>query len=235
MPETALIICGALAREVLAMVKRHGWSAHVTAISAREHMTPANIARLVEDKIRALLPRFERIAVIYGDCGTAGALDRVLAAYNVPRISGPHCYEMYAGAAAHDALMSEQPGTFFLTDYLLRGFDGMVWKGLGLDRHPELRNDYFAHYTRLVYLAQEDDVALAKKAQAVADRLGLPLRIVHTACGALEARLVDLMNTIGELRHAPSRPQPDHEYHVSNPVLARHPVAGARTRRPRTL
>ncbi len=235
MPNTALIICGALAREVLNMVNRHGWNAHVVAISAREHMTPVNISRLVEDKIRALLPRFERIAVVYGDCGTAGALDRVLTAYNVPRISGPHCYEMYAGAREHEALMADQPGTFFLTDYLLRGFDGMVWKGLGLDRHPELRKDYFAHYTRLVYLAQEDCPELLQKAHSVASRLGLPLEVIHTGLGALEARLVELMNMIGEARHAPNRSRLNHEHDVSDPVLARHSVAGARPRRPRAL
>jgi hypothetical protein len=217
------------------MVKRHGWDVHIEAISAREHMTPANIARLVEDKIRVLLPRFERIAVVYGDCGTAGALDRMLDAYRVPRISGPHCYEMYAGAAAHDAMMAAQPGTFFLTDYLLRGFDGMVWKGLGLDRHPELRDDYFAHYTRLVYLVQDEDAGLTQKAHDVAVRLGLPLEVVHTAFGALEARLVELLAALGGAQHEPNREQLTHEHYISNPVLARHPIAGARPRRSRTL
>jgi hypothetical protein len=235
MKPVALILCGALAREVLAIVARHQWPVHIEAISAREHMTPRTIAPLVEQKIRALLPRFERIAVVYGDCGTGGALDRVLDTYNVPRISGPHCYEMYAGAQQHDAIVAAQPGTFFLTDFLLRGFDGLVWKGLGLDRHPELIADYFAHYTQLVYLAQTTDAALLEKAQNVAQRLNLPLEIRNTGYGALELRLIELMQTIAAPAHEHQREMllQDHVDNLSDSLLARHSVTGARPRRSR--
>lgn len=233
MPSTiALLLCGALAREVIAIAKARGWDVAIHAISAREHMTPPTIAPHVEAKLRELLQSHERVIVVYGDCGTAGALDRVLDAYNVPRISGPHCYEMYAGAAAHDTLMAEQPGTFFLTDFLLRGFDGLMWKGLGLDRNPELRDDYFAHYTRLVYLAQSDDAALRSKAHTVAERLGLALEIRPTRYGELETRLTALMAEIHAPRYEPRREQLQHD-HLSSPLLARPPVTGSRARRPR--
>ncbi len=253
MPRTALLLCGALAREVLALTRKHGWQVDCHAISAREHMTPARIAPLVEAKLRELLKRYERVAVVYGDCGTSGELDTVLQRFGVPRITGPHCYEMYAGVD-FDALMRDEPGTFFLTDFLLRGFDGMVWKGLGLDRHPELAADYFHNYTRVVYLAQFDHDQLHAKAATVAARLGLPLEVRHTGCGALETRLTTLIEEMRAGAHAPRRAESvlQSEYAAGNPtpnstslellntnddrtnsLLARHPVAGARARRPR--
>jgi Protein of unknown function (DUF1638) len=230
-PQTAFLLCGALAREAMAIAKARGWDVDFHGISAREHMTPVTIAPLVEAKLRELIPQYDRIIVLYGDCGTSGALDLVLAAYNVPRISGPHCYEMYGGAA-HDALMAEEPGTFFLTDFLLRGFDGLMWKGLGLDKHPELRADYFANYKRLVYLAQEDRADLRAMAGGVAARLQLPLEIRVTGFGLLETRLAELMQNITAPQYAPRREALHHD-HVSDPVLARHPDTGARARRPR--
>ncbi len=243
MHTTALLLCGALAREVLAIVRTHGWVVDCHAISAREHMMPVRIAPLVEAKLRELLPRYERVAVIYGDCGTSGALDEVLLRFGVPRIAGPHCYEMYAGAD-YAVLTDAEPGTFFLTDFLLRGFDGMVWKGLGLDRYPQLAADYFHNYTRVVYLAQFDDAALRAKATLVAQRLNLPLEVRRTGCGALESRLVALIEEIRAGAHAPRKEELHRELHRelhkdlqdddrSNSLLARHPLASARARRPR--
>ncbi len=191
-PSTAFLLCGALAREVMAIVRKHEWAADCVCISAQEHMRPQRIAPLVEEKLQELLPQYARVIVVYGDCGTGGALDKVLKRYNVPRIAGPHCYEMYGGKV-HDALMDEDPGTFFLTDFLLRGFDGMVWKGLGLDRFPELRDDYFGNYNRLIYLVQIEDPELMQKAHDVAAKMGLPLEIRHTGYGELETRLVEVM------------------------------------------
>jgi hypothetical protein len=231
MSPTALLTCGALAREVLAIVRSRGWDVEVHAISAREHMTPMRIAPLVERRLRELLPRVERVAVVYGDCGTRGELDEVLQRFGVPRVAGPHCYEMYAGAD-FTALAAEEPGTFFLTDFLLRSFDGLVWKGLGLDRHPQLAADYFGNYTRVVYLVQFEDATLRARAAAVAARLGLSLEIRRTGCGALESRLVTLIEEMRAGLHAPRREALD-DNDRSDSVLARHPVAGARTRRPR--
>ena len=189
---TAFLLCGALAREVMAIVRQRDWDVDCVCISAQEHMRPQRIAPLVEQKLQVLLPQYERVIVVYGDFGTGDELDKVLARHNVPRVAGPHCYEMYGGAT-HDALMDEQPGTFFLTDYLLRGFDGMVWKGLGLDRFPELRDTYFGNYTRLVYLVQVEDSNLMAKAQQVSQKMGLPLEIRRTGYGELEARLAAMM------------------------------------------
>jgi hypothetical protein len=193
---TAFILCGALAREVMAISKKHSWDVDFVGISAQEHMRPQRIAPLVEKKLQELMPVYARVVVVYGECGTNGALDEVLSRYNVPRVAGPHCYEMYGGKT-HDALMAQEPGTFFLTDFLLRGFDGMVWKGLGLDRFPELRDSYFGNYKRLVYLVQEHDDRLMSKAREVSAKLNLPLEVQQTGYGELEKRLVELMQRNG--------------------------------------
>jgi hypothetical protein len=200
--QVAFVLCGALAREVIAITRRHGWDVALFGVAASDHMQPVRIAPDVERRLRELIPRFERIVVLYGDCGTSGRLDAVLARYNVPRIAGPHCYEMYGGAA-FDAQMDSDPGAFFLTDFLVRGFEGTIAKGLGLDRFPELRDVYFANYNRLVYMVQQEDAALIAKAQAIADRLGLPLELQRTGYGQLEQRLVDLMADIHAPRYAP--------------------------------
>ena len=228
----AFVLCGALAREVIAIAHRQSWDVALHGVSAVEHMRPQRIAPLVEQKLRELIPHHERVVVVYGDCGTAGDLDVVLQRYHVPRISGPHCYEMYAGAANHEALLADQLGTFFLTDFLLRGFDGLMWKGLGLDRFPELRETYFAHYTRLVYLSQDPTPALLEKARQVSERLGLPLEIRHTGYGELETRLVELMSHIAEPQFQPQLPVDEHG-NLPNSVLARHPGPSSRERRPR--
>ena len=135
---------------------------------------------------------YDRVIVLYGDCGTGGSLDALLAAEGVERIAGPHCYEMY-GSGLFDQLMSEEPGTYFLTDFLVRSFDHLVVKGLGLDRYPQLRDDYFGNYRRVVYLAQTEDPDLLERAQRAADRIGLPLEVQRVGYGALETRLVELM------------------------------------------
>ena len=229
----AFVLCGALAREVIASARRHAWDVALHGVSAVEHMQPVRIGPLVERKLRELIPTVERIVVVYGDCGTGGALDAVLQAYNVPRIAGPHCYEMYGGVT-HDALMAEQPGTFFLTDFLLRGFDGMVWKGLGLDRFPELREQYFGNYTRLVYLVQTENEEFMHRAHAISEKLSLPLEIQHTGYGELETRLINLMAEIDEEKY---RPVMNKEIifndELPNSILARHSGASARRRQAR--
>jgi Protein of unknown function (DUF1638) len=203
--KTAFVLCGALAREVIAIAKRHDWDVALFGVAALDHMFPVRIAPDVERRLRELIPRFERVIVVYGDCGSAGRLDEVLDRYNVPRLAGPHCYEMYGGAT-FDALMEQQPGTFFLTDFLVRGFEGTVWKGLGLDRFPELKASYFANYTRLVYLVQQEDPALLAKAATIAEALELTLELRRTGYGLLEARLVELMAAIHDERYRPTLP-----------------------------
>ncbi len=168
-----LIACGALAREILALRGGPLGAFDVTCLPAHLHNRPESIADAVRAKIRAHRGRYDEIFCVYGDCGTGGALVAVLEAVGVARIAGPHCYALFAGEARFDALMEASPGTFFLTDFLARHFDRLVIRGLGLDRHPGLRDAYFGAYERLVYLAQSDDPALDAKASAAAARLGL--------------------------------------------------------------
>jgi hypothetical protein len=191
--DTALIVCGALAREVLVLKERHAWDADVLGVPALLHNRPDRIPPAVLRRIREARGRYARVIVVYGDCGTGGGLDRALEAEGVERVAGPHCYEMYAGRQ-FSGLMDEAPGTFFLTDYMVRSFDHLVIEGLGLDRHPELRDDYFRNYTRALYLAQTEDPALHARARWAADSIGLPLEVRSVGYGELESRLVELMH-----------------------------------------
>jgi hypothetical protein len=191
--KTALIACGALAREVLALREKHQWNAEVLATPALLHNSPFRIPAAVLERIREARQRFDQVVVVYGDCGTGGQLDALLEAEGVKRIRGPHCYEMYADSI-FDELMEKEPGTFFLTDFLVRHFDQLVIKELGLDRFPELREDYFANYTRVVYLSQRADPELLVGAQQAAARLNLPLEVQQVGYGALESRLLELIN-----------------------------------------
>lgn len=190
-PRTLFIACGALAREFLAVSKASGWDGRIeiTCLPAIWHNRPDKIPEGVRRKIRAGRKQFDRIFVLYGDCGTGGALDRVLAEEGVERIEGPHCYQWFAGTADFERLTEEEPGTFFLTDYLVRHFDRLMWQGLGLDRHPDLLEAYFGNYRKLVYLAQVDDPALVEKAKQAAERL--KLEFVHRRTGYGE--LADFM------------------------------------------
>ena len=174
---TRLVIvgCGALAREMLALTRGIP-GVRVEGVDARLHMRPQLIADAVAakvEKVRAREGQDVRIFVAYADCGTAGSLDAYLEREGIDRIEGAHCYEFYSGAAAYEALQEEEVGTFYLTDFLARQFDSIIWTGLGLDRHPELLPDYFGNYRRLVYLAQSDDPDLTTRAKAAATRLGL--------------------------------------------------------------
>jgi len=184
---TLFIACGALGREIVALKQTHGWdeAVEVTCLPAIWHNTPQRIPAGIRAKIRAGKRKFGRIFVLYGDCGTGGELDRVLQEEGVERIEGPHCYEFFTGSVDFNKLTDEEPGSFFLTDYLARHFDRLIWQGLGLDRHPELRDAYFGNYRRLVYLAQLDEPRLVEKAAAAAERLGLEFLHRRTGYGEL--------------------------------------------------
>jgi len=187
---TLLIACGALAREILALREAGGWDHLVVdCLPAHYHNTPEAIAPAVQAKIRENRHRYGRIFVVYGDCGTGGALDRVLAEEDVERMPGPHCYEFFAGVPAYAAMMDAELGTFFLTDYMVRHFDRLIVEGLWLDRHPELLSQYFGNYRKLVYLAQTEDAALQEKAAAAAARLGLAYEYRFTGFGGLADHL----------------------------------------------
>jgi hypothetical protein len=187
-----VIGCGALARELVELTRRAGLPAmDLTCLPASLHNRPDQIPRRIAARIRrARRDGYDRIFVAYADCGTGGLLDAVLDEEGVARLEGAHCYEVYAGRAAFAALHDEEPGTFYLTDYLVRNFERLVVRGLGLDRHPQLLPVYFGNYRRLVYLAQTDDAELANRAAAAADRLGL----------AFERRLVGLAELAPAIR-----------------------------------
>ena len=165
-----VIACGALAREVLALKLD---AIDIACLPAQLHNHPKQIPEAMRAKIRANRSSYDEIFCLYGDCGTGGELDRVLAEEGVIRIEGAHCYAFYAGEETFSGLAEQEPGTFYLTDFLVRHFDALVIRGLGLDRFPELRDDYFGNYRRVVHLAQFEDPDMETKAKAAAGRLGL--------------------------------------------------------------
>jgi hypothetical protein len=188
---TLLIACGALARETLAAIEANGLRhVEVTCISALLHNRPERIPEAVRAKIREHRAEYERIMVLYADCGTGGELDRVLAEEGVERIGGPHCYAFYAGQTVFEALADAEPGTFYLTDFLVRHFRRLIVEGLGLDRHPELFDDYFRHYRRIVWLAQSPTPALSAGAEAAAAFFRLPLEVRDTGFGLLQGEVL---------------------------------------------
>ncbi len=190
--KTGLIVCGALGREVKAIVRKNGWDVEVLGVSPEDHMFPMRIAPDVEKRISKLRNRCEHIAVVYGECGSRGKLDEVLQKHNTFRIDAWNCYEMYTGEKYHQ-LLEEERGTFFLTDYLVRTFKRAVIQGLGLDRYPELKKDYFHNCKRIVFLIQEDSPDLRKEAQTIADFMGLPLEFLFTGYSGLEYRIRELI------------------------------------------
>lgn len=171
-----ILACGALAAEVVALRKQLGLGEGETELQclpAEFHNSPGKIAPRVDEILTERRGEFEQVLVGYGECGTGGALDAVLAKHDAVRLPHAHCYEFYAGSARFAAITDAEIGSFFLTDYLVRNFDRLVIGGLGLDRFPHLRDSYFGNYRDLVYLAQTDSPALQEQAQAAAEKLGL--------------------------------------------------------------
>jgi len=189
----AIVVCGALAREVREIAARHGWDADLVTIPALHHLAPKKIVTDVEREIRALDGRYERVVVAYGDCGTFGALDRVLERSGAVRTPGPHCYEMYGGPEL-SAEADRRIGTFFLTDWLVRNWERAVVEGLGIGRFPFLKDTYFDHCTDVLYLRQSPEPSLEDKAREIARDLDLPLEIRDVGLGDLERRLIGLVD-----------------------------------------
>lgn len=187
-----IIACGALAHEILALIQINGWShMDLTCLPAILHNHPEKIAAAVEKTIQKHRPTHDHLFVAYADCGTGGALQQVCDRHGVQMIEGPHCYAFFEGNTAF-AKHADEITAFYLTDFLTRQFDAFVWKPLGLDRHPTLRDMYFGHYTKLVYQAQTDDPALTAKAQDAAKRLGLSFERRVTGYGDLATGLANL-------------------------------------------
>lgn len=194
--KSLLIVCGALAREVLTLRDKHGWDADVQAVPAGLHNRPARIPEAVVERAEACNHhQYDRVVVVYGDCGTGGRLQAVLDQHGWLGLSVPHCYSLFAGSDRFEQFMREEPGTFFLTDYLAGSFDHLVTEGLGLDRHPELREEYFRRYRRMVYLSQRVSPELIAKAHQASESLGLPLEVQHTGLAELDRELVQLLES----------------------------------------
>jgi hypothetical protein len=196
-----VIACGALAREITALKRANDWAAlDVTCLPPELHMRPERIPASVKAAIGAARSDYRHIFVAYADCGTGGALDEVLRAEGVERLPGAHCYEFYATSASFAALADAEIGTFYLTDFLVRHFERLVWSGLGLDRYPQLQSQYFGHYTKIVYLAQLNDEALTAQAAAIAARLGLAFERQLTGYGDLDRGLTAAVRRLGPVR-----------------------------------
>ena len=181
-----LIACGALAREILHLTRINGWT-HIdlTCLPAKLHNHPERITDAVEAAVLKHRDAYDAIHVVYADCGTGGLLQAKCAELGVEMMAGPHCYSFFEGNQRFAEDFSDEITAFYLTDFLTRQFDACIWRPLGLDRHPDLRDMYFGHYTKLVYQAQTDDPALTEKAQACAARLGLAFERRYTAYGDL--------------------------------------------------
>jgi hypothetical protein len=192
-PRVEIIACGALAGHVREIVARRGWPAAVTPLPAVLHNRPQKIIQAAERAVLSALASGHSVALAYADCGSYGALDELCARYGVRRLPGLHCYDVFGGADRIAAMFDAEPGTYVLTDFLLRSFDRSVLAGLGLDRYPELWDDYFGHYTRLVWLAQEPSPALEAEAARVAGMFGLPLTRVDAGVSRLEQALEEIL------------------------------------------
>jgi hypothetical protein len=185
-----LIACGALGREIAALRRANGWqSVDVRCLPAQLHNRPERIAPAVREDIRAHRDRYREIFVVYADCGTRGALDAVLKEEGVERLPGAHCYEFLATPKVFAELSEAEPGTFYLTDFLLRHFDRLVRRSLGLDRHPELAAEYFRHYKKLVYLSQSETPGAIERARGIADSFGFAFEYRYTGYGDLGTHL----------------------------------------------
>lgn len=187
----AFIACGAVAQDTATIVQRRGWKADIHGISSDLHMTPLDIGPAVEEKLKVLLPRYDRVIVVYGDCGTGGRLDEVLGRYPAVRPAGAHCFQWYAGELF--ARFSDDIGIYFLTDWLVTNWDRAVIKGLGLDRFPWLQETYFGNISRILFVRQHPDPDREAKARAIAEWMDRPLEIHDLGIAPLEELLVPLM------------------------------------------
>lgn len=182
--------CGALAREIISLKQLNSWD-HIDlkCLDASLHNRPHLIAPTIRSEIKKYKKTYENIFIAYADCGTAGEIDEVLKNENIDRLSGAHCYETFVGNQKFEELMNEELGTFFLTDFLVMHFDRLVYRGLGLDRHKDMRDQIFGNYKRVVYLSQSNDLGLIKKAKLAAKKLNLKFFHQESGLGILKNQL----------------------------------------------
>ena len=197
--KVAFLACGAVALDTAALIERHGWEADVHGISSDLHMTPLDIAPAVEAKLRDLTRRYERVIVVYGDCGTGGRLDDVLDRYPAVRPAGFHCFQWYAGDLYER--FADDIGIYFLTDWLVTNWDRAVMKALALDRFPWLKKTYFDNITRILFVRQHPDPDREERAREIAAWMDRPLEIHDLGIGPLDELLTPLMQ-----EHSPANP-----------------------------
>ena len=189
-PQVLMLACGALSREIEALKRQNQmdcWT--VRYLPASWHNLPHKIPQGLEENLKKAKNRYSRIYVAYADCGSGGGIDRLIEDYDVERLPGAHCYEFFAGKDAFSKLSEEEPGTFYLTDFLTKNFERLVVRGLKLDQHPELIEMFFGNYKRVVYLVQSSDPVLTGLARGIADYLGLEFEERHSGYGDLERGL----------------------------------------------
>ncbi|HTX64026.1 MAG TPA: DUF1638 domain-containing protein [Acidimicrobiales bacterium] len=190
----AVIACGALSSRVRAIVASLPRTVEVHTLSAALHNRPADITPAVESLCRTLMEEGKQVLLAYADCGTYGALDSLCQRLGIPRLPGLHCYDMLAGEDGVRRIFEQEPGTYLLTDFLVRCFDRLVVEELGIDRHPDLVADYFSGYRRVLWLAERPDATLERGAREIAARLGLPLEIQCVGTRNLDGRLRQLLD-----------------------------------------
>jgi uncharacterized protein DUF1638 len=190
---TEIVACGALAGHIREIASRRGWQVTVRPLAAALHNRPQHIKSHAERLVEAAQASGAKAVLAYADCGTYGALDNLATKAGVSRLPGLHCYDLYAGEAAIEQLFAEEPGTYLLTDYLIKSWQRSVIEPLGLDRHPELWPDYFGHYRRLVWLSQEATPDLEEEATRIAQQFNLPLTRIDTGTRGLEEALAPLI------------------------------------------
>jgi hypothetical protein len=193
-PKTLIIACGALANEITALKRANQLTdVEVQCLPPELHNRPERIVPAIREQLRDKRANYETVFIAYADCGTGGMLDALLREEGgLERLPGAHCYEFFAGSSVFNALQDAEPGTFYLTDFLLRHYDRLVTKGLGLDRHPELAQEYFRNYRKLVYFAQNPAPTAEQQARAIAARMGLEFEYRLTGYGELGTRLTAL-------------------------------------------
>jgi len=193
MTTNAVIACGALVGHVQEIAQRNNLDLHIEALDPLLHNRPKEIAPAVEKEITRLSVSYPNLAIAYADCGTYGALDEVCERFNLKRLTGQHCYDVFVGAEKLKHEFEAEPGTYVLTDYLVRTFKRSVEEQLGLDKYPFLRDDYFHSYRRLLWLAQHPSKELSSAADQIAEKLGLKLELLHVGDVLLEQQLLALV------------------------------------------
>ncbi len=188
-----MIACGALAKEITSLIRMNNWThLQLRYLPAKLHNEPHNIPQNIRNYLINAQNKFSQIFIGYADCGTGGKINNLLEEFGVQRLQGAHCYDFFSSSHSFSKMLEEEPGSFFLTDFLVKSFEKLIWQGLKINRHPELQKIYFRHYKRLVYLAQTESLDLQTHAQEIAKRLGLNYLYQFTGYGALTPALSDL-------------------------------------------